>query len=235
MDCWTRLAIPDDRLQELRDLADTYVEHLASDVGEPSQRHRKRASKLISSIEATTGIKPSRQRDQWETHPATSTTRPPERSRSRTSRSDQRRPRSGSNAPQAAPVILDAGAVSWLARRNRHTAALIAAFGSSCFWPFIVPSIVLVRCAARTDRSGEELNRFLAICEVSERLARPDAIRAGRLLRPTTYRVVEDAVVVTTAEGGGVVLARHTPNLRMLAADAHDVTVHPTKRQRRRG
>lgn len=127
--------------------------------------------------------------------------------------------------PQVSVVVLDSGAVTSLARRDRRRAASVHHSGDSGPPSTVVPAVVLVECLSGRQRADAVVNRFLKKCKVldapDEKLAR----RAGSLRARAGRGSAVDAVVVAMAEPGGAVLTHDIEDLRALAAHARDVTV----------
>ena len=126
------------------------------------------------------------------------------------------------------PIILDSGAVTFLARKSRQAATSIQLAGQKDSWLTVVPSLVLVECLSGRQRTDAVVNRFIKRCAVvdgpHERLAR----RAGVLRAQAGRGSAVDAVVVAMAEPGGAVLTGDTDDLRALAAHAQGVSVFST-------
>ena len=121
--------------------------------------------------------------------------------------------------------VLDAGAVTRLATRNQRTAALLLALRQEGLWPPLVPTVVLVESLTGDPRRDAGANRFLKTCDVVDNL--PDAIarRAAHLRTRARRGSAVDAVVVATAEPGGVVVTADVDDLAALAAYADSVSV----------
>lgn len=78
-----------------------------------------------------------------------------------------------------AGLVLDSGAVSRLAERSRHAAALILALREQGLWPPAVPSVVLVECLQGHPGRHAQANRFLRTCDVLEWFPRALVRRAA--------------------------------------------------------
>lgn len=119
-------------------------------------------------------------------------------------------------------LVLDSGAITKLARRNRQNLAIIAALRREGLWPPVVPSIVLVE--ATSGRSGPDANtnRLLRTCVLPERTAR----RAAELRHLARTGSAVDAVLVAVAEPGGSVLTGDPDDLGALADRADQVAIH---------
>lgn len=123
------------------------------------------------------------------------------------------------------PLVLDAGGVSRLARRDAGAVALIRAFDRAGVWPPIVPSVVLVECL--TGRSGADVlaNRLLRACDIRPTVAESLARRAAALRTQAGRGSAVDALVVAVAEPGGTVLTSDLADIRVLADHATGVNV----------
>ncbi|MCY3806592.1 MAG: hypothetical protein OXG55_02840 [bacterium] len=122
-------------------------------------------------------------------------------------------------------LVLDAGAVSFLAGRSLRAAALIEALRQEGLWPPVVPTPVLVECLQGDPGRDAPTNRLLKSCDVLERVDERVARRAARLRSRSGRGSAVDALVVAVAEPGGSVLTTDLGDLRALAACAADVTV----------
>ena len=122
-------------------------------------------------------------------------------------------------------LVLDAGAVSFLAGRSLRAAALIEALRQEGLWPPVVPTPVLVECLQGDPGRDAPTNRLLKSCDVLERVDERVARRAARLRTRSGRGSAVDALVVAVAEPGGSVLTADLGDLRALAACAADVTV----------
>lgn len=78
-------------------------------------------------------------------------------------------------------VVLDSGAVTRLASRDRLSATRIESLKRRGIWPPVVPSVVLVECLTGRQGIDAVTNRFLKSCDVQEQLPEQTARRAGRL------------------------------------------------------
>ena len=125
-------------------------------------------------------------------------------------------------------VVLDSGAVTRLASRDRLSAARIASLKRRGIWPPVVPSVVLAECLTGRQSIDAVTNRFLKGCDIEEQLPVQIARNAGRL-RDRTGRASEisavDAVVIAMAEPDGIVLSTDPEDLGALAAHALGVAV----------
>lgn len=122
-------------------------------------------------------------------------------------------------------LILDSGAVTGLARRNRQETANIRLDESPDTWSAVVPSLVLVECLSGRPHNDAVVNRFLKSCTVvdgpHEKLAR----RAGTLRAKAGRGSAVDAVIVAMAEPGGAILTGDVNDIAALATHARDVRV----------
>jgi hypothetical protein len=88
-----------------------------------------------------------------------------------------------------------------------------------------VPSVVLVEClSGRADRDANAA-RLLRACRVATELPERLARRAALLRHLARRGSAADAIVVATAEPGGVVLTGDVVHLNALAAHAADVEI----------
>ena len=121
-------------------------------------------------------------------------------------------------------VVLDSGAVTRLASRDRRSAARIGSLKRRGIWPPVVPSVVLAECLTGRQSIDAVTNRFLKGCDIEEQLPEQVARNAGRL-RDRTGRASEisavDAdqwrhpampplTVADTEDGGALVLPRES-------------------------
>ena len=122
-------------------------------------------------------------------------------------------------------LVLDSGAVSRIADRSRHAAALIQALRDEGVWPPVVPSVVLVECLhGHAGRDAIE-NRFLKTCDIVEDVSEALARRAAFLRRRAKRGSAVDALVVAMAEPGGTVLTTDPHDLDALAAQTQGVSI----------
>lgn len=124
-----------------------------------------------------------------------------------------------------AGVVLDSGAVTFLATPSRLAQALILELRDRGTWPPSVPSIVLVECLQGHAGRDANTNRFLRTCDIEEDL--PDAVvRRAAFLRARARRgSAVDAVVVALAEPVGMVITSDPGDLGSLAARSTGVQV----------
>lgn len=121
--------------------------------------------------------------------------------------------------------MLDSGAVTKLARRDRQTAAIIGVLRRDGLWPPVVPSVVIVESV--TGRSGPDANtnRLLRTCDIVTEIPEQTARRAALLQSRAKQGSAVDALVIAIAEPGSVALTGDPADLRALAAHAEDVRV----------
>lgn len=122
-------------------------------------------------------------------------------------------------------VVLDSGAVSLLSRRSTGSAGLIVPLRREGVWPHLVPSVVLVECLTGHPGRDAKVNRFVKTCLVDEDLPESLARRAAWLRSKAGRGSAVDAIVVASAEPGGVVLTQDLADLRVLASYSDQVVV----------
>jgi hypothetical protein len=124
-------------------------------------------------------------------------------------------------------LVLDSGGVTKLAERTPPALALIRELQEDGRWPPSVPSIVLVECLR--DHAGRDANenRFLKACDIIEPVPEGLARRAAQLRRLARRGSAIDALVVASAEPGGIVVTSDPGDLSALAAHARDVEIVP--------
>ncbi len=122
-------------------------------------------------------------------------------------------------------LVLDSGAVSFLAGRNQRAAALLGALQREGLWPLVVPSPVLVECLQGDGARDAVANRLLKSCDVVTEIDEHLATRAAWLRSRAQRGSAVDALVVAAAEPGGSVLTGDAVDLSALAAHARDVLV----------
>ena len=122
-------------------------------------------------------------------------------------------------------LVVDSGGVSFLARRNQDTVAIIRALVRDGQWPPIVPSVVLAEALTGRQREDAVVNRLLKTCDLIEELPVPLARRAGELRHRARRGSAVDAIVVASAEPGGVVLGGDVADLGALASHADGVRI----------
>ena len=122
-------------------------------------------------------------------------------------------------------LVLDSGGVSFLAKRNQDVVAAIRALVRDGHWPPLVPSVVLAEVTTGLQHDDAMVNRLLKTCDVSEDLPASLARRAGELRHLAQRGSAVDAVVVASAEPGGVVLSGDVEDLTALASHATAVRI----------
>lgn len=101
--------------------------------------------------------------------------------------------------PAQMSLVLDSGAVTALGRRDRQTAARIAALRQRGLWPPIVPTAVLVGSLTGNRVRDALANRTVELSLVHP-LDEPLARRAAQLRGRARAGSAVDAAVVATAE-----------------------------------
>lgn len=122
-------------------------------------------------------------------------------------------------------LILDSGGVSFLAKRDQDAVAAIRALVRAGTWPPLVPSVVLAESTTGRQHDDAAVNRLLKTCDIREDLPASLARRAGELRHLAERGSAVDAVVVASAEPGGVVLTGDIEDLRALASHADAVRI----------
>jgi hypothetical protein len=123
------------------------------------------------------------------------------------------------------PLVLDSGGVTFLARRDRATAARLLELRRRGLWPALVPTVVMVECLTGSPQRDVNVNRFLKTCELLSEIDEPTARRAGLLRTLARAGSAVDALVVTCAEPSGTVITGDGDDLRALAAGTRGVRV----------
>ncbi len=122
-------------------------------------------------------------------------------------------------------LVLDSGGVSFLAKRNQDAVAAVRALVRVGAWPPLVPSVVIAESTTGRRRNDAAVNRLLKTCDVREDLPASLARRAGELRHLAQRGSAVDAVVVASAEPGGVVLTGDVEDLGALASHSDAVRV----------
>jgi hypothetical protein len=122
-------------------------------------------------------------------------------------------------------LVLDSGGVSFLAKRSQDAVAVIRALLRDGQWPPLVPSVVLVELITGRQRDDATVNQLLKTCDIRDDLPTTLARRAGELRYLARRGSAVDAIVVATAEPGGVVLSGDIEDLEALASHAHAVRI----------
>jgi hypothetical protein len=126
-----------------------------------------------------------------------------------------------------ARLILDGGAVTYLANGSSRAKALMAVFTSEDLWPPVVPSAVLVECLTGHPEKDAQTIRFLKTCDITGTLTQSMARRAAKLRTAAGCGSAVEAIVVAAAEPRGLVLTGDKVDLRALAANAIGVGIEP--------
>ena len=121
--------------------------------------------------------------------------------------------------------VLDSGAITWLAKPSKRSVAVVVELRRLGLWPPVVPSAVLIECLTGDGRRDATANRLIKTCDVVDELHSALARRAAALRTGARRGSAVDALVVATAEPGGVVLTGDAEDLEPLAAGARDVVV----------
>jgi predicted nucleic acid-binding protein len=121
-------------------------------------------------------------------------------------------------------LVLDSGAVTALAARTQHAAALLIALRKTGLWPATVPTPVLIECLTGSARDANT-HRLLNTCLIDPQVPVLIARRAATLRSLARAGSAVDALVVAVAEPGGTVLTTDTRDLTKLSAHATAVMV----------
>jgi len=122
-------------------------------------------------------------------------------------------------------LVLDRGAVTRLANRNRQNAAIIEVLRREGLWPPLVPSVVVVESVTGRPGADANTNRLLKTCDIVTELDERTARRAAQLRFRAARGSAVDAVVVASAEPGGSALTGGREDLRALANHADHVII----------
>ena len=122
-------------------------------------------------------------------------------------------------------LLLDSGAVSFLAGRDQRAAALLGALQHEGLWPPVVLSPVLVECLHGDPGKDANANRLLKSCDIVTDIDVSLARRAAWLRARARRGSAIDALVVAYAEPAGSVLTGDSADITALAANAGDVRV----------
>ena len=122
-------------------------------------------------------------------------------------------------------LVLDSGAVTRLARRDRQTAAIISVLRRDGLWPPAVPSVVVVESVTGRPGRDANTNRLLKTCDLITECTEKTARRAAQLRFRAKRGSAVDALVIALAEPAGRVLTGDPGDLRALAAHADHVLV----------
>jgi hypothetical protein len=122
-------------------------------------------------------------------------------------------------------LILDGGAITYLAQGSSYARAVLAVLGSEDQWPPVVPSLVLVECLTGHPHKDVRTNKFLKGCDVRAVLSEPTARRAAELRTTAGRGSAVDAALVALAEPDGLVLTGDKHDLTKLASNAAGVRI----------
>lgn len=122
-------------------------------------------------------------------------------------------------------LVLDSGAVTKLARRDRQSVAIIDVLRREGLWPPVVPSVVVVESVTGRPGPDANTNRLLKTCDIVTELPEQTARRAALLRFRSKHGSAVDALVIAIAEPAGRVLTSDPRDLRALAAHADHVLV----------
>lgn len=124
-------------------------------------------------------------------------------------------------------LVLDAGAITALGRRDRQTAARLAALRLRGLWPPIVPTAVLVDSLTGNRVRDALANRTVGLSLVHP-LDEPMARRAAQLRRRARAGSAVDAIVVATAElFEALVITGNPDDLARLSQPANGIALLP--------
>ncbi|HXT44001.1 MAG TPA: hypothetical protein VN748_07755 [Pseudonocardiaceae bacterium] len=125
-------------------------------------------------------------------------------------------------------LVLDSGAASALGRRDRQTAARIAALRQRGLWPPILPAVVLIDSLTGNRVRDALVNRTVALSVVHP-LEGSLARRAAQLRgRARAGSAVEACVVATAELLGALVITGNPGELARLSHHADGVSLLPT-------
>ena len=122
-------------------------------------------------------------------------------------------------------LVLDSGAVSFLAGQTPRSAAVLRDLRQEGLWPPLVPTAVLVECLSGNPGTDAPVNRVLKSCTIRDDLPVSFARRAGCLRTWAQRGSAVDAIVVALAEPEGAVLTSDLKDLGALAEYAAGVRV----------
>jgi len=115
--------------------------------------------------------------------------------------------------------------MTWLAHRSSDALAHLRELQRSGLWPPVLPSSVLIECLTGDGHRDAGTNRLVKTCDVVAEVPIALARRAATLRTAARRGSAVDALVVATAEPGGVVLTGDPDDLRPLADGARGVVV----------
>jgi hypothetical protein len=122
-------------------------------------------------------------------------------------------------------LVLDSGAVSFLAARSRQALATLQVFSRQGWWPPMVPTAVLVESLTGHPGRDATTNKLLQGCRVEPAPSEALARRAALLRTAAGRGSAVDALVVAAAEPGGVALTSDPDDLGALAGYARAVRI----------
>jgi hypothetical protein len=122
-------------------------------------------------------------------------------------------------------LVLDSGAITALGRRDRQTAARLAALRLRGLWPPIVPTAVLIDSLTGNRVRDALANRTVGLSLVYP-LDEPMARRAAQLRRRARAGSAVDAIVVAAAElFEALVITRNLDDLARLSQPVNGVSL----------
>ena len=122
-------------------------------------------------------------------------------------------------------LLLDSGAVSFLASRNQRAGALLGALQHEGLWPPVVLSPVLVECLQGDSGRDANTDRLLKSCDIVTEIDEAVARRAAWLRAQARCGSAVDALIVAYADPAGSVLTGDSADITALSANARDVQV----------
>jgi len=124
-------------------------------------------------------------------------------------------------------LVLDSAAITALGRRDRQTAARLAALRLRGLWPPIVPTAVLVDSLTGNRVRDALAHRTVGLSLVHP-LDEPMARRAAQLRRRARAGSAVDAIVVATAElFEALVITGNLDDLARLSQPANGIALLP--------
>ena len=124
-----------------------------------------------------------------------------------------------------ASLVLDSGAISAYAQSDSTVRTRMRTLRQQGYWPPSVPTAVLVECLRGRPDYDASTNAILKSFDVRTRLPLELARYAAALRARAGRGSAVDAILVATADPGGVVVTGDPDDLRALASQAQDVTV----------
>ena len=116
-------------------------------------------------------------------------------------------------------VVLDSGAVTRLASRDRRTAARIGSLKQRGIWPPVVPSVVLAECLTGRQSTDAVTNRFLKSCKIEEQL--PEQVPASARAKQRELRVTTVVLPPITADTSSSWVASHSRSVGLVSLVCH--------------